>query len=346
MSRPPRCVYPGATLHVLNRFVDKHPFFQDDNDYLYFIRTYFEVASNYGLVTYAYCLMPNHFHLCLKTPRGDISGFLCRFLTRVAVTMNHRRGRTGHLFQGRTKTLLVEDEMYFETLVAYILMNPVRAGICTEPFAYPWSSAREMMSGSERLDWRTIAERVSGRRLTGDSSEWKAVIVRWLQATEAARNEARFREGRRGQFLASPEFRKRTLSLLERRGDNSADSSLQTSRTRRRTDQPISKCEWADFEAIASAQVDHAEAIGVILDGWRSRDHAIHEVSVFLAHAVGHWTYEKLRANDRDRFSFNRYAAIVRRMKHQPKKRRLAAQVLERCQAYTFILSRSESIKV
>jgi REP element-mobilizing transposase RayT len=330
MSRPPRCVYPGATLHVLNRFVDKHPFFHDDQDYLYFIRTYFEVASSYGLVTYAYCVMPNHFHLCVKTPIGEISGFLRRFLTRVAVTMNYRRGRTGHLFQGRSKTFLVEDDRYFETLIAYVLMNPVRAVICQDPFAYPWSSAREMMSGSDRIDWRTIAERVSGRRLSGNSSEWKAVIVRWLQGTEVDRNEKRFREGRRGQFLASAEFRRRTLSLLERRGDGAEDLPPPASRARRLTDYSLSKFEWADFVNVATGQVDHAIASGDKLSGWRGRDHAIRELSVYLAYCRGRWTYDRLRSLEGDRYSLSRYMLIVNRMRQRPTKRELAVRALAR----------------
>jgi REP element-mobilizing transposase RayT len=337
MSRPPRCTYPNATFHVLNRFVDKHPFFQDDRDYEYFIRTYFDVARSFRITTYAYCLMPNHFHIALRTPDGQISRFLQRLLTRVAVTMNHRRGRTGHLFQGRSKTLLVEDELYFETLIAYILMNPVRAGICTDPFAYPWSSAAELLTGQSRVDVRTVAERIADRKLTENAPEWRAAIVRWLQSVEVARNEARFNDGRRGQFLASADFRKRTLALLERRTDVEPQVVSRTeTRTRRLTDFPLSSLTWSDLKEIASRQVEHFSAAGSQVTAWDDLDQSIEEIAIYLAQMTAHWTNEQIRSAEGDRFSNARYVAVTRRIRRDPRKYALATAIVNRCQTLTF----------
>ena len=80
--RGPRISYPHAVLHVINRFVDRHPFFQEPKDFELFLDIYFEVAKSFGMMTYAYCLMPNHFHIVLETPSGELSKFLQRFLTK------------------------------------------------------------------------------------------------------------------------------------------------------------------------------------------------------------------------------------------------------------------------
>jgi REP element-mobilizing transposase RayT len=152
MPRGPRISYPNAVFHVINRFVDRHPFFRTRTDYLTFLDIYFDVAGTFGLWTYSYDLMPNHFHFVLETPSGEISKFLQRFLTRAVQHLNAKHGRVGHLLQGRTKTLLVEKDRYLSTVIGYVLLNRVRAGLAPDVFSDPYNSANELLTcGASRL---------------------------------------------------------------------------------------------------------------------------------------------------------------------------------------------------
>jgi len=147
--RGPRITYPNAVFHIINRFVDKHPFFKTDEDYKTFLNIYYEIAKYYQIKTFSYCIMPTHFHYVIQTITGEISKFLQRFLTTSAQTLNRKYERTGHLFQGRTKTLIVQTELYFETVVKYVLLNPVKAKIVKNIFEYPYSSANDLLNLNE-----------------------------------------------------------------------------------------------------------------------------------------------------------------------------------------------------
>jgi putative transposase len=319
MARQPRCAFAGATYHVLNRFVNKHPFFQADHDYEFFLRTYYETAAMFGIRTFTLCLMPNHFHLCLQTPEANISSFLQRLMTRVAVRMNLRLDHSGHLFQGRTQTLPIFDENYFETVVAYILMNPVRAGLCSDPFAYPWSSAHQIAREDSRVDWKEVAERVAGRKIGESRSEHAAIIVRWLRDLETLRNAERFRSGYRAQKIAAAEFAKRTMTLPV-----STDAMSSPDKRRRRLDLPKSSWNWNDIRATAESVT---ERFTFESSTWlRPAD----DLAVFLAFSVGRWSYERIRHEDPSHRTIGTYTMIVKRMRKNTSRREAAEIALAR----------------
>jgi putative transposase len=88
----------------------------------------------------AYCLMPNHFHLVVACDLGDLSSAMHHLNGTYAQRFNRRHERTGHLFEGRFGVRVIDDEAYLNEVCAYVLANPVRAGLCESVDDWPWSA--------------------------------------------------------------------------------------------------------------------------------------------------------------------------------------------------------------
>jgi len=115
---------------------------RDDADRELFLGILGRTAERHELVVYAWCLMPNHYHLVVETPRGGLARAIHYLNGVYAQAFNRRHRRVGHLFQGRYKAILVQRESYLLALARYVVLNPVRAGICRRPEEFRWSSYR------------------------------------------------------------------------------------------------------------------------------------------------------------------------------------------------------------
>jgi REP element-mobilizing transposase RayT len=142
MPRPPRVEFPGALYHVTSRGNDRRRIFWDDTDRRTFLRHLTDVAMRDGFAVFAYCLMGNHYHLVVETPRPNLACGMQHLNSAFARWFNERHGRVGHLFQGRYHAVLVEAEPQLLELVRYVVLNPVRAGLCDRPEEWRWSSHR------------------------------------------------------------------------------------------------------------------------------------------------------------------------------------------------------------
>jgi putative transposase len=142
MARPLRIQFPGAVYHLTTRGVDRQPIFRDRDDRLAFLRLLDRVATLDEFRIHAFCLMTNHVHLLVETPRGNVGTGMHRLLHRHARRFNHRHGRRGHLFEERYGSSLLRSEEHLLSAARYIALNPVRAGLCDDPAAWPWSSHR------------------------------------------------------------------------------------------------------------------------------------------------------------------------------------------------------------
>lgn len=155
MSRPLRVEYPGAFYHVTSRGNERRTVFQSNRDREKYL-SYVEAAhERYGAVIHAYCLMGNHYHLLLETPRGNLSKILHYINGAYTTYFNIKRSRSGHLFQGRFKGILVDKDEYCKELSRYIHLNPVRVGMVKAPLEYPWSSYRYFVGRDKKPKWLT-----------------------------------------------------------------------------------------------------------------------------------------------------------------------------------------------
>ena len=140
VARQLRLEFPGAIYHITSRGNARQDIFLDDEDRRNFLNLIGKEIKQQRWRCYSYCLMNNHYHLVIETPEGNlISGM--RRLNGVYTQMFHRRhGRVGHLFQGRYKSIIVDQEGYLLELCRYVVLNPVRAGIIDKPQQWRWSS--------------------------------------------------------------------------------------------------------------------------------------------------------------------------------------------------------------
>jgi len=129
MPRKARIDAPGALHHIMCRGIERREIFRDDTDRNSFIERFGQLVSETKTVCYGWALLPNHFHLLLKTGNVPIATVMRRLLTGYAVTFNSRHRRTGHLFQNRYKSILCQEYPYLLELVRYIHLNPLRTGL-------------------------------------------------------------------------------------------------------------------------------------------------------------------------------------------------------------------------
>jgi putative transposase len=133
---------PGALHHIIIRGIEKHPIFKDDKDRNQFIKRLGDVLSEAKTPIYAWALMPNHLHLLLKTGLTPIATIMRRLLTGSAVYFNRLHRRQRRLLQNRYKSILCKEQPYFQELVLYIHLNPLRAKLVKARKAlerYPYS---------------------------------------------------------------------------------------------------------------------------------------------------------------------------------------------------------------
>jgi len=126
MARPLRVEFPGALYHVTARGNERRAVFRDDDDRHLFLAGLEEAYEQFGLRIHGFCLMPNHYHLLVETPRANLSRAIGWFQTTYTIRFNRRHRRTGHLFQGRFKAHVVDAEDYARQLLCYVHLNPVR----------------------------------------------------------------------------------------------------------------------------------------------------------------------------------------------------------------------------
>lgn len=146
----------------MNRGNRKARIFEDDRDRKRFARLYWEATAKYGVETLAALEMTTHFHSIVTTPRGNLSVFMQQFEGEFARYSNWRHGRIGHLFQGRFRRVLIENDIHLFVAAAYVYENPVSAGIVGCPEGWKWSTYAATIGiapvpESLSLDWvRTL----------------------------------------------------------------------------------------------------------------------------------------------------------------------------------------------
>ncbi|MDP2943759.1 MAG: transposase [Candidatus Omnitrophota bacterium] len=143
MARRPRLFVSDIPYHIVQRGNNRNSIFSSDEDYAYFLEVLQEAKIKHRCLIYSYCLMTNHFHLLAKPEeKGNISWLMKLLGAKYVRYFNKAYKRTGTLWEGRFKSSLIDEELYFLACLHYIEMNPVRAGIVSSPELYRWSSYR------------------------------------------------------------------------------------------------------------------------------------------------------------------------------------------------------------
>ena len=140
MARPKRIQIPWLIHHVVSRGNGKMTIFLDDTDYRWFSYLLGDVLERFGVECWHYCLMPNHYHATLRPTAANLSEAVRHLNSRYAQWWNKRYKRVGHVFQGRFKDQVVQEEGYLLTLGRYIARNPVKAKLAANPEDWEWSS--------------------------------------------------------------------------------------------------------------------------------------------------------------------------------------------------------------
>ncbi len=153
MTRPLRIEYKGALYHVLSRGNQQQDIFLGKSDRIDFLELIEELVERFNLEIYAFVLMSNHYHILLKTLEPNLSKSMQWLGTTYTRRYNNRHQLCGHLFQGRYKSIIVQNDAYLLNLSYYIHRNPLRANMVERLADYEWSSYRYYAYKRKSPNW-------------------------------------------------------------------------------------------------------------------------------------------------------------------------------------------------
>lgn len=211
MARPLRIEYPGAWYHVLNRVAGRRIVFEDGPSRSLFLALLGELCHRFGTECHAYCLMGNHYHLLLNTPRGNLSAAMQHFDGLLAQRHNRLTGRDGPLFRGRYTARLVEAERYLLGLSCYIHRNPLGAGLVKRPEDYEWSSYRAYLGITEKPEWLETGVILGAMGNADRTREYGALV----EGGGSAEVDDLYAGSRQPPILGDEAFRERALRGCE-----------------------------------------------------------------------------------------------------------------------------------
>ena len=226
MARQPRFEYAGAIYHVMARGDGGRVVFDTDDDRRSFVFRIGQVCGSHGWRVHAWVLMGNHFHLLLETPQANLVSGMKYLLGTFSQGWNRARQRSGHVFQGRYKSVPVSgsqaDAYYFRIVADYIHLNPARArlagGVRGPLVGYKWSSLQDYLKGTGP-EWLVMDRVLRAFDLAQDGRGRRAYVA-WLEARAANHkgkiDEEAMRAIRSGWYLGKETFKARLLKMLDK----------------------------------------------------------------------------------------------------------------------------------
>jgi putative transposase len=221
MARPLRIQYPGAIYHVMNRGDRREPIFEDDKDRELVLGTLGQVCAKTDWLIHAWCLMHNHFHLVVETPRANLVYGMKWFMGTYTSRFNRRHKEFGHLFSGRYKALLVDGSGngYLKTVCDYVHLNPARAKLLRGKARlsdFRWSSYPEYLKPpAERRPWLHVVRVLGEWRIPKDSAAGREHFELMMETRRASEDPEQVRRIERGWCYGSEEFRQELLEQAE-----------------------------------------------------------------------------------------------------------------------------------
>jgi REP element-mobilizing transposase RayT len=219
--------YPGAVYHVMNRGDRREPIFKDDADHRRFLETLAETCGKTDWQVLAYCLMPNHFHLVVETPQGNLVAGMKWFLGTYTSRFNRRHKLFGHLFSGRYKALIVDGSSngYLRAVCDYVHLNPSRAKLLTkaEPLrTYRWSSFPEYLKApTKRPAWLRVERLLGEYGIHRDSAAGRGRLEEALEHRRGAEDGQAYKTIRRGWFLGDENLKQELLAQVSEKAGKS-----------------------------------------------------------------------------------------------------------------------------
>ncbi len=211
MARSLRIEYEGALYHVTARGNERGKIFFTKTDYRKFKEYLAESQVKYGFVIHCYVLMTNHYHLLIETPNKNLSKIMHHMNSSYTTYINIKRKRSGHLFQGRYKAILVDKDSYLLELSRYMHLNPVRAKMVERPEDYPYSSYDAYISGNDELV--SVAPVLS--MLSKDIDAAREKYKLFVKSALSEEMESPLKGVYGGMILGSSAFVKNTLKQIE-----------------------------------------------------------------------------------------------------------------------------------
>jgi REP element-mobilizing transposase RayT len=163
-----------------------------------------------GWMVYAFVILPSHFHVVLETPQPNLSRGMQIFLSSYAIAWTRRHRFLGHVFRGRYRTDMVEDETYLWSVTRYVHLNPVRAGLVDRPEEWPWSSLPGYARRADRLGWVSYDELLASSGGTDPARAYGEYVRSGLTDPP----ESPWREAHQGWLLGSAAFIKRVGAIV------------------------------------------------------------------------------------------------------------------------------------
>ncbi len=228
MARRLRIQYPGAIYHLMARGNGRQDIVRDDADRDRLVEYLGRATVRCSWRVYAFAIMSNHLHVVLKTPEPNLARGMQGFLSAYANVWSRRHRFNGHVFQGRYRTELVEDESYLWTVTRYVHLNPVRAGLVEHPTAWNWSSYVGYVRDRRRLEWVAYDELLAAwaGEFGGSGSQPATAYRRYVMAGLSQSPESPWVEAYHGWILGSQKFvdRVKALVINEPRRDRRRES--------------------------------------------------------------------------------------------------------------------------
>jgi REP-associated tyrosine transposase len=251
----------------MNRGDRREPIFNDDKDRFCFLVTLGEACDKTKWQVHAWCLMPNHFHLVVETPQGNLVAGMKWLLGTYTSRFNRRHKVFGHLFSGRYKSLIVDGSGngYLKTVCDYVHLNPARAKMLRPEQrlgSFPWSSLKSYLQpGRKRPGWLRVDRLLGEHGIPRDSKEGRQEFARRMELRRmAVEDPKQLKMMRRGWCLGTEEFRKELLAQMHERigehhfGEERAESELE--KAKRVVQDSLQRLGWNEAELEARAKGD------------------------------------------------------------------------------------------
>jgi putative transposase len=220
MPRRLRVEYEGAIYHVMNRGDRREPIFRDDRDRELFLKTLGNCCEKTDWGIHAYCLMPNHFHAVIETPKANLVTGMKWFLGTYTMRFNYRHKLSGHLFGGRYKSLIVDGSGngYLRTVCDYVHLNPVRAKLLKPGEAlsdFCWSSYPYYLKTSrQRPPWIRVDRLFGEVGIPRDTRTGRRQFEMRMDRCQREENPTLYRPLRQGWYFGDDAFRKELLDQV------------------------------------------------------------------------------------------------------------------------------------